>query len=254
MSVRTPVTATIVVPSRFSSEQLPGFEKEIAERLESGVSLLQLDCAAIEYATSSHINALWLALRMCQAHEATLQLQSPTAQLIRVLQVMDIYDLFADKGLDRMAAGSPDKVPAADQSYSSSFAADLDSLRDALDQYLAWMQRMELSDVDMVELQTVFYEVVANIIEHAGLPETGTVGFTIVTTDDGMLMTFSDSGMEFDPSARAAAIDVEEAARSLKKRGYGLAMIRQLVDKMEYRRVDGRRNELTLTRKWHRRL
>ncbi len=250
MSVNTESTATVALPSLFSSEHLPDFEREAKAHLDRGVSLLRLDCSAIEYATSSHINALWLALRMCQTHQATLKLESPTAQLIRVLQVMDLYEVFAGAGLDQPAHRASDNPPAAGQTHNLLLGANLNGLRDALAEYLRWMQEIMLSDVDKVELQTVFYEVVANIIEHGDPGDSGVIGFTALTTDEGLRMTFVDPGIEFDPTARAVDIDVEAAARNLQTRGYGLAMISQLVDTMEYRRVDGRRNELTLTRKW----
>lgn len=251
MSVKAPITVTVVVPSRFSSEQLPDFQKEMEARIEEGASVIQLDCSKIEYATSSHINALWLVLRMCQQHAAALKLESPTAQLIRVLQVMDLYEVFADFGLDELGDHTLTSLPTAGQTYDTRFAARLDSLHDVLNQYLVWMQKIGLSDVDKVELQTVFYEVVGNIIEHAGLGDTDMIDFSALTTEGGLRMVFVDRGIVFDPAARAEVIDIGEAARKLQTRGYGLAMISQLVDKMEYERVDDRRNQLTLTRKWH---
>lgn len=252
MSVESPSAATVVVPSRFSSEQLPDFEKEVEARLQDGTSLLQLDCSVIEYATSSHINALWLALRMCQAHEVVLRLQSPTAQLLRVLQVMDLYDVFAQSGLGEITPKQSVQAPAAGQAYDLEFGADLDSLRGALKKFLGWIGKLELPDVDEVELQTVFYEAAANIIEHGGLAEGMMIRFQALTTEDSLKMTFFDGGIEFDTAAHAAAIDYESAARSAQTRGYGLAMIRQLVDNIEYQRVDNSRNELNLTRKWQR--
>jgi serine/threonine-protein kinase RsbW len=109
----------------------------------------------------------------------------------------------------------------------------------------AWAAAAGLPDAPARRLQLAVDETVANAIEH-GLEDAG--GRVVVrgAPGDGRLtVTVRYRGARFDPTA-ARTPAPEEALRERAQHGYGLHLIRRLVDDVAYR-WDRGANEVRLT-------
>ena len=63
--------------------------------------------------------------------------------------------------------------------------------------------------------------------------------------DHGPLtITLTDNGIAFDPTARPE-VDTDQVVAERQIGGLGIALLRQIADKVEYRRTDGQ-NELII--------
>jgi sigma-B regulation protein RsbU (phosphoserine phosphatase) len=92
-------------------------------------------------------------------------------------------------------------------------------------------------------------EVAANIIQHAyprGMKRDN-LQLDIEVQDDRVVIEFRDRGVPFDPLTRNQ-IDVKQSFAERHKRGYGLAIIRRVMDEIAYDRTETGENVLTLTK------
>ena len=98
-----------------------------------------------------------------------------------------------------------------------------------------------------MQMNLAIEEAVVNVIDYAYPAGTqGDVCIEMTAGDKGLVVTISDSGTPFDPTTRGevdTTLSVEE--RSIG--GLGIMLIRQYMDKVEYRR-ENNRNILTLTK------
>ena len=82
-------------------------------------------------------------------------------------------------------------------------------------------------------------EAVVNVINYSQ------ADYISLTMDHGPLtITLTDNGVAFDPTARPE-VDTDQVVAERQIGGLGIALLRQIADKMEYRRTDGQ-NELTI--------
>jgi len=88
----------------------------------------------------------------------------------------------------------------------------------------------------------VMDEIVSNIVRCSGSKDF-TVG--LETTDDGVVMTFTDGGLAFDPTCEAAVPDVSASAADREIGGLGIFMVKKMSKSVAYRRQDGK-NVLTV--------
>ncbi|MCK2037538.1 ATP-binding protein [Microbacterium sp. SSW1-49] len=84
------------------------------------------------------------------------------------------------------------------------------------------------------------HEACMNVIEHAGLPEGSEIDLELELTTDRLTIRVSDAGDVFDLDAVA-----DPAPHTLQEGGYGVKIIRSLVDELTYRRSNSM-NELEL--------
>ena len=80
-------------------------------------------------------------------------------------------------------------------------------------------------------------EIFVNIASYAYEPETGDAVVDVDFVDDDVVITFADTGMEFDPLAKADP-DVTADAESRDIGGLGIFMVKKYMDKCEYERKD----------------
>jgi anti-sigma regulatory factor (Ser/Thr protein kinase) len=112
---------------------------------------------------------------------------------------------------------------------------------DGLAELGAWVRRQ--TDIaapgrtDLAErLELAVHEVATNIVRHAyGPDQRGWVDVRVAGDGRELVVTLEDSGAAFDPS-RAPRPDPQRPQVG----GYGLYLIEQLVDEVEYRRSAGR--------------
>lgn len=87
-------------------------------------------------------------------------------------------------------------------------------------------------------------EAIANIIEHARLPENeNTIELSLEVADETIEAEISDRGIPFDPGPRFSEPD----RNMYPRRGFGLYLIHMIADAITYERTDDGRNILTLT-------
>jgi anti-sigma regulatory factor (Ser/Thr protein kinase) len=84
------------------------------------------------------------------------------------------------------------------------------------------------------------HEACMNVVNHADLPSGSVIDLALDVREDGLTVTVCDPGVEFDFDAVPSP-----DPHVLQERGYGVKIIRALVDDFTYRRV-GATNELVL--------
>ena len=104
--------------------------------------------------------------------------------------------------------------------------------------------RLEALDVPMkvqTQINVAIDEIVSNIASYAYAPGTGdfTVRFEAREEPRAAVITFTDSGMPFDPLA-AEAPDVSLAAEDRKIGGLGIFLVKKIMDGVSYQYVDGK--------------
>ncbi len=107
-----------------------------------------------------------------------------------------------------------------------------------------WAADAGLGDRATRRLQLAVDEIVANAIEH-GLRPRGHAVVAVTGSARGITVTVRYRGSAFDPTT-APTVTQQAALRDRASHGYGLHLIRTLVDNVTYRR-DGDVNEVQLT-------
>ena len=92
-------------------------------------------------------------------------------------------------------------------------------------------------------------EVAANVVEHA-YPEgkkKGDLEIGVDVQDDRVVVEMRDSGVDFNPLA-AKQIDPQRSFSARLRRGYGLPIIRRIIEEITYERTPRGQNVLTMTK------
>jgi anti-sigma regulatory factor (Ser/Thr protein kinase) len=122
--------------------------------------------------------------------------------------------------------------------------ADLAALTAAMERVAAEHGMQEKS---LVQLQVALDEMVSNVIKYAW-PEAGAHAIEICITarHDGVEVEIIDNGRMFDPRG-APKRDKPPPGQRPQAGGVGVQMTKQLVDRVDYARIDDR-NHTTLTK------
>lgn len=106
-------------------------------------------------------------------------------------------------------------------------------------------EELGLSPELVFNLNLVLEEAVSNVILYAyPKGEHENISLTAKKTENQLLFVLTDTGKEFDPTQMPDA-DVNLAAEDRQIGGLGIFLIRQIMNQVEYQRIDGR-NVLTL--------
>ena len=109
----------------------------------------------------------------------------------------------------------------------------------------------EQVDFDMsttLKLNLAIEEAVVNVMNYAyPAGEKGDVPIEAMINDEYLVFVISDSGTPFDPTAKAE-VDTALSAEERGIGGLGIHLIRQIMDTINYERVEGK-NVLTLRKK-----
>lgn len=245
-------TVRVKVPPHLSAEAIERFYAELQQALKDGAGIVAFDCSDVESVQSNHIAILWSAREMCETAAAQTILHEPTFGLRRVIHLLDLQDVFQTDGSDNV---QPVDEAAEDRSgiglvFVDRFEPNPQEVDRALQAFLDYLQRLGVPEEARFDLQTIFYEIATNISQHARLAPGEMVSLRAVPSYGSMELIFEDNGPHFDPTAGAREVNVREAARTGKTRGFGLPLIRKLADDMTYDRVDNRTNRLRLVKRW----
>ena len=99
-----------------------------------------------------------------------------------------------------------------------------------------------------IQMNLAMEEAVVNVMDYAY--PAGTVGDVTIeaeSEDDQLQFTIIDSGTPFDPTAKEE-VDTTLSAEERPIGGLGIHLVRQLMDSINYERIDGK-NILTLRKK-----
>jgi len=110
------------------------------------------------------------------------------------------------------------------------------------DQGIIGAQAFLESVCDQPKPAIVMDEIVSNIVRCSGSKD---FVVRIETAEEGVAMTFTDSGRPFDPTREASDPDLSAAAADREIGGLGIFMVRKLSKSVSYRRQDDR-NILTV--------
>ncbi|OGJ89454.1 MAG: hypothetical protein A2487_17530 [Candidatus Raymondbacteria bacterium RifOxyC12_full_50_8] len=99
------------------------------------------------------------------------------------------------------------------------------------------------------EIELAINEACTNIVRHSGLP--GAATFSVVLSVENGVLTavIADKGKPFDFDQARTIKDTSDLKTKKPASGMGVFFIRKLVDTVEYRRLPGGSNELTLKKK-----
>ena len=124
---------------------------------------------------------------------------------------------------------------------------------ESLDEVLAFIDS-ELESVDcpmkvQMQLDVAVEELYVNIAHYAYAPGTGEATVSIDITQDplNVTITFKDSGIPFDPTAKADP-DVTLSGQERQIGGLGIYMAKKGTDEMKYEYKDGQ-NILSISKK-----
>ena len=107
---------------------------------------------------------------------------------------------------------------------------------------------LDIDDYTATQINLAMEEAVVNIVNYAYPVGTrGTIHIEAQANDERLRFTITDSGKPFDPTARKE-VDTTLSAEERPIGGLGIHLIRQIMDSMNYERLDGK-NILTLRKK-----
>lgn len=106
-------------------------------------------------------------------------------------------------------------------------------------------EELNLAPDLVFNLNLVLEEAVSNVILYAyPQEEHQEIVLTVEKSDKNLIFVLTDSGKEFDPTQVPDA-DVTLSAEDRQIGGLGIFLIRQIMNKVEYQRIEGK-NVLTL--------
>ncbi len=246
-------TSALLIPADLSKDAVNDFENRLQELLRNNPRLITLDVSLLKYVSSSHIKLLWQTYLTCLESGVSVKLQSLSPGLERVLKVLDLYEilvgeyeLFHPQVKRAIRFESAENQPP----YADEFRADLAGRDKALEEFLKYLQRFALPEIVLFELRTVFYEVATNIITHASMEKNNLIVFSAFIDSSKITMVFVDSGIPFNPEHLAIDFDPRSASKNHQSRGFGVILVRRIMDKVSYIRFNDNINVLTLEKTW----
>ncbi len=111
----------------------------------------------------------------------------------------------------------------------------------------AVLERLHIDEALAKKLRLAVEEAVVNVMEYAYAPGVeGTITLTIAADEKQLRFVITDSGIPFDPTESVKA-DTTLSAEDRPIGGLGILLVRELMDTINYERIDGM-NILTLTK------
>jgi anti-sigma regulatory factor (Ser/Thr protein kinase) len=106
-------------------------------------------------------------------------------------------------------------------------------------------EELDLTPELNFNLNLVLEEAVSNVILYAyGKEEQKEISLVAQSCDNNLVFVLTDSGTEFDPT-KVPDADITLSAEEREIGGLGIFLIRQIMNTVEYQRIDGK-NVLTM--------
>lgn len=219
--------------------------------LQETPASIDLDCSALALVSSRHIELLWLARDKCLSAGVALRLRATTPRLKRILEILDLTDLFEverDQS-DYRESGTFGSTESLQLEYVDRSEPSPAAVTSATFRFKAFLEQLPVPELVRFDLVTVFYEAANNICEHGKIPSGRSIEFAAHSSCTGMIMEFRDNGIAYDPTTHRQ--EKPQVALSQRgRRGYGLSLIRRMTDSVTYQRTVAGENILTLVRRW----
>lgn len=254
MQISPEKTKLIAIPGQLTDDSVKNFYSAIEDFCRDSKGRLSLDCSGLKNVTSNHVGILWQARNLCEKAGIEILLVEVSRNLARVLEVLDISDLFSlDIVDDDETIGEFTRTfqMSRDRNFEMTFTASDKDIEEAMDRFLGFIENFSDSDKYLFEIRTIFYEIATNIRLHAGQSADNKIKFMAVPDPDrALVMRFIDSGPPFNPASQIHQFNPDNAIKKKQKRGFGLIMISRMTDGITYERKNGELNVLTLEKKW----
>jgi anti-sigma regulatory factor (Ser/Thr protein kinase)/anti-anti-sigma regulatory factor len=246
---------TLAVPAEIDNGHSGGFWRELEAVMEKTPGAIILDCAEVTRPSSRHIYLLWRVFQECEENNTKIRLSNVNLQLIRVLVILDLYDLFMaheatgisvkafEDGTDFILKSIPEK-------WVTGIMPNNKDINRAMDQFKTYLASFAVPEILCYDLMTIFYEIATNIKQHSGIEESNEFDFMAIPYHNTIHLKFEYHGDEFDPTSAMTDIEINESGRNRRIRGYGLALVSKLADEISYQRLDNNLNRLLIKRGW----
>jgi anti-sigma regulatory factor (Ser/Thr protein kinase)/anti-anti-sigma regulatory factor len=246
---------TLAVPAEIDNGHSGGFWHELEAVIEKTPGAVILDCAEVTRPSSRHIYLIWRAYQECEESNTKIKLSNVNLQLIRVLVILDLYDLFmAPETTDISVKSFKDNtdfiLKSVPDKWVTGVLPDNKDINRAMDQFKAYLTSFAVPEILCYDLMTIFYEIATNIKQHSGIGESNEFDFTATPYHDTIHLQFEYHGHEFDPATVIPKMKLNESARNGQVRGYGLRLVKELADAISYQRLDNDLNRLVIIREW----
>ena len=234
-----------------------GFEKILENKLTSLESSeqvnIEVDCSQMNSVTSLDIRSLWEAKLCCDDRQLSLILVSVSEKLRRVIENLDLNELFVVAYITSPEGVQKDSDATVDESLAVlEFHAFLtqEAIHDATSNVRSFLRKKGAPNFADFEIATILYEVITNIRLHSTLDYDEKISISVNCNKTRIEIIVQDSGVAFDPSQGGLPLDIAEAITSKKTRRFGLYMINKLSDKITYSRVENKFNLLRFVKEW----
>lgn len=127
------------------------------------------------------------------------------------------------------------------------FEAKIDNLDDVLNLVEEELTNHEASLKVIMPINVCVEEIFVNIASYAYEGSVGSCDIDIEFENDDVVITFTDTGMYFDPLAKQDP-DINASAGERNIGGLGIYMVKKTMDKCEYQYLDNQ-NILTIRKK-----
>lgn len=127
-------------------------------------------------------------------------------------------------------------------------SSEPDNLQTVMDFVSRTMAPCHFHDMEEYKIVVAINEAVSNIMEHGYPPgEVGIIEIEVDVNKKALVIKIRDEAAPFN-LANQPVPNIQEKVNARDNRGYGIFMMRQIVDDIQYARV-GNQNELTLVKK-----
>ena len=242
----------IILPENISDLNSKELLSDVRNSIKKSPAEIILDCSQLTQVVSSHINILWQIRLDCDKANISLKLESVPERLKRVLQILDLYELFVQESEEPVKLDQTEVTKGSipeNAKFKTVFTSSSEQIGQALLQFKKFLDNLALPQVFSFELETVFYEVATNIRLYGEVRKSDQIQFSIQPENNKLIMIFKYNGIHFDPTLYNYDFDPAETAKLRKKRGYGLTMIKRMTDSINYQRIGNSTNVLVLEKK-----
>ncbi len=245
----------IKVPAELTPGTISNLLAAVDDLLQTNPNEVVLDCSRLERITSTHINILWNVRSRCAERRVDLRLDNLHPNFLKVLEVLDLADLFYLHNVQQHTC-SVTRSTVSPEEYGQELLLRVElspmAVASAMKKLRQHLVRRGVGDREIVELETIFYEVATNIRLHSGLAERDAVDVSVKLNGDEAEFRFIDKGKAFDPTPHKDDFDPSQVINRRQNHGIGVILIKRMTDRMHYERKQGQLNVLTLTKKLER--
>ncbi len=243
-------TTLVHAQGRLDFGAAAGFQRELEAILAGSgpkpVAVI-IECTGLDYVSSAGLRVLLQAARSAQRARISFALCALKPS------VREVFEL---SGFSRLMAVHPDRaaalahVPQEEGHRTARLAvpaeaAQLPRLTRSLQEFWA---AAALPEAHAPTFELALEEVFMNVVMHGSLPgSVPQVELSVGLTDGAVTMTIEDDGAAFDPLSLPAP-DVTSGVAERRIGGYGVFLVRQMMDTVSYRRV-GTRNQLQMSKR-----